>query len=336
MTKISATVVADSINESGNRITTMKVVMPRMILAEFNTHRAFSRNTSSSRAVPFEKMVELVKKDLFIPIAFQRDHKGMQGTEYLTSEVDKTWAKDLWLTAARRAIKCAEDLHFGVNVTKQLCNRLLEPFMWTTVLVTASEWSNFFELRCPQYVTPHGTFKSIEQLAAYTAENSGRYYEGIDGRKYMEGMQISFVDALASGLNKGQSEIHMMALAERMWDARNQSVPKKLKNDEWHIPFGDGINEADATFSFSVENYEQRLQELKVKISTARCARISYTLVGDGDKPANYENDIKLHDQLLESMHFSPFEHSAQASEGWFDNFHGFQSYRNQLQKQSN
>ena len=81
---IQATVIADSITRSGDRATTMLLTFPRFLLSEFNTHRMFSRNTSSSRAIPFEKMVKSVQEDPFIPIAWQKDHKGMQGIEYFT------------------------------------------------------------------------------------------------------------------------------------------------------------------------------------------------------------------------------------------------------------
>ena len=83
MTKISAKVIADSKNEFGNRITTMIVTFPRFILAELNTHRMMSRNSASSRAIPFEKMLEAVSNNPFIPIAWQKDHnyRGIYGIE---------------------------------------------------------------------------------------------------------------------------------------------------------------------------------------------------------------------------------------------------------------
>jgi len=96
---ISAKVVADSKNEYGNRVTTMVVTFPRIILAEFNTHRMFSRNSASSRAIPFEKMVKAVRENPFVPIAWMRDHKGMQGNEYLTDKEEIQEAKDIWLAA---------------------------------------------------------------------------------------------------------------------------------------------------------------------------------------------------------------------------------------------
>ena len=72
-TKISAEVVADSVDVRGNRLTSVLVVMPRIIIAEINTHRMLSKNTSSSRAIPFKKMVEAVKENPFIPIAWQKE-----------------------------------------------------------------------------------------------------------------------------------------------------------------------------------------------------------------------------------------------------------------------
>ena len=76
---IQAKIVADSINIQGDRLTTLEVVMPRYILAEFNTHSMLSKNSASSRAIPFNKMVKAVQENPFVPYAWQKDHKGMQG-----------------------------------------------------------------------------------------------------------------------------------------------------------------------------------------------------------------------------------------------------------------
>ena len=151
MTKISATIVADSINEQGDRLTSVLVTMPRIILSEMNTHRMLSKNTSSSRAIPFNKMVESVKNDPFIPIAWQKEHKGMQGTEYLVDRKHENAVYE-WLKARDFAVKQANIMN-NDGVTKQLCNRLLEPFMWTTMLITGpkSGWDNFHSLRNPIY-----------------------------------------------------------------------------------------------------------------------------------------------------------------------------------------
>lgn len=199
-TKINATIVADSVNPQGDRITTMLVTFPRFILAELNTHRMLSKNSASNRAIPFNKMVEAVQENPFIPIAWQKNHPGMQGSSYLsktdnfglnsfiaasidtlntkdkgTKEYEKEkklleekmeliskllssyqfeekTLDDWWLFARDKAIEAAAIIYV-FDVTKQLCNRLLEPFMWHTVLITGTndDWNNFFNLRYPQY-----------------------------------------------------------------------------------------------------------------------------------------------------------------------------------------
>lgn len=292
-TKISAKVVADSITQDGDRITTMVITFPRMILAEFNTHRVFSKNTSSSRAIPFGKMVDAIKDDPFIPIAWQKDHKGMQGTRYITDPRDIENCVQHWLDARDHAVGQAERLHEWEDVTKQICNRLLEPFMWTTMIVTSTEWDNFFDLRCPSYV---GKYKSWSQW----------FHEAKPNRDVVDSYDDDPFGKLKA--NEGQAEIHMMALAEAMFDARNESTPVVKQPGEWHIPFGNLISDP---FHESIIS--------RIQISTAMCARTSYTVVGiDGtnDKKENFAADIKLHDNLLDSKHLSPFEHCARAPFG--------------------
>lgn len=161
---IEAKVIADSKSVRGERLTTFLLTFPRIILSEFNTHRMFSRNSASSRAIPFKKMVESVETNPFIPIAWQKDHKGMQGTEYLTDELSIQFAKSNWLTARDWAVKSAKSLNSTDNgyeaITKQLCNRLLEPFMWHTVICTATDYENFFKLRDHEAAEIH-----IQELA---------------------------------------------------------------------------------------------------------------------------------------------------------------------------
>ena len=165
-----AEIKAHSIDERGNELLTVSCTFPRIILAEVNTHRMLSRNTSSSRAIPFDKMMESIEQNPFIPIAWQKNHKGMQGNEYL-DESESELARIGWLDARRRAVNEAYSLNRNQNVTKQLCNRLLEPFMWTTMLITGpvkGGWDNFFNLRNPSYQLNEGiTFKSKKEMIAH-------------------------------------------------------------------------------------------------------------------------------------------------------------------------
>lgn len=141
-----AKVLADSVSPAGVRLATLLVTMPRIVLAEFNTHRALSRNSASSRAIPVEKRIAAVELDPFVPEAFGRNQKGMQAAEVLRDEEGER-ARARWLYACKSACRHARDLA-DMGVHKQLANRLIEPFLWHTVVVSATEWSNFFALRC--------------------------------------------------------------------------------------------------------------------------------------------------------------------------------------------
>lgn len=321
MTKkqISADIIADSKNEFGNRLTTFVVTLPRIVLAEFNTHRVLSRNSASSRAIPFKKMLKMVLMDPFIPIAWMKDHSGMQGNQYF--EGFKLFLlKQLWLSARNFSVMFAWLLS-KLGLTKQIVNRLLEPFMWHTIICTASEWENFFALRA-----------------------------------------------------HGAAEIHIQKLAFIMLEKYNQSSPKLLKAGEWHVPFGENfdIKRLDEIIQQkemkpfqeldSIKDIQNRAKEhglifdeIAIKISTARCARVSYMNFEGKD---DYYADLKLHDTLLSSGHMSPFEHCAKAMtkdenfileayhfdrqdeitrnriqnlEGWSGNFRGFTQYRKLL-----
>lgn len=175
----------------------MLVTFPRMNLAELNTHRVKSRNSASSRAIPFKRMVEMVRTNPFIPLRWQKEHTGMQGTEYWTDELTTRpeWKigdhqatmvemfTHCWKQSAELMLEQASYMNRN-GLTKQLCNRLLEPFAWHTVLITATEWENFFALR------------------AHPA-----------------------------------AEIHIAHLAELMLEAYNSAEVKQLQPGEWHIPF---------------------------------------------------------------------------------------------------
>lgn len=347
-------ILADSISPQGHRITTYKVTYPRIIHAEMCRHRTLSRNSASSRAIPFKKMVQMVTENPFIPIAWQKDHKGMQGAEYFTSVKDIEEKEMYWLTARSSAVNMAQKLN-NHHTTKQLCNRLLEPFMWHTELITGTEWENFFELRCPQYNYLFDFYKSKKDVLK--ASKDGKYN---DGRNLSD---FTTEDWLR--INSSQAEIHIQAIAEMMWDAMNESTPKQLQEGEYHIPFGGNIDLEEWYNSnkrpnspYYSELEPDEIDKCFIKIATARCARISYETLGDNPK-IDYESDIKLHDMLLRSKHMSPFEHCARAmsdkeyrsfvkgeleltnsdtlyqndnAKGWCRNFRGFIPYRHMIE----
>lgn len=162
---ITAKIIADSKNQFGNRITTFVLTFPRFILAELNTHRMFSRNSASSRAIPFATMVRNVQDNPFIPMAWMKDHKGMQGGEYFDKCDTATLATE-WLRARDAAVESAIILN-KLGLTKQICNRLLEPFMYHTAIVTATDWGNFFALRAHEAAEIHFQELANRMLEAY-------------------------------------------------------------------------------------------------------------------------------------------------------------------------
>jgi len=280
---IQAKIIADSINSKGKRITSFVVTMPRIVLAELNTHRVLSRNSASSRAIPFAKMLEMVKKTPFMPIQWMKDHSGMQGNEFFTEDSEIEAVKAAWLEARDNAVASAEKLS-ALGLSKQFVNRGLEAYMYHTVIITATEFENYFALRAHE-----------------------------------------------------AAEIHIQKLAFLMLEEMNNSTPKLLQIGEWHIPFGENMDDNKISSMYigpdGMKEQEEWLQRAKVKVAVARCARVSYTVVGEEGKPDNYENDIKLHDRLLGMGHLSPFEHCAQCTdnEGWSGNFQGWTQYRKML-----
>lgn len=142
---ISAKIICDSISPHNVRLTTMLLRYPRFVHAEFMTHRVFSRNASSSRAIPIEKMIQAVLDEPAMPIHWGKNQKGMQAGEELSlSEIEH--AKRGWREAMMEAVDNARMLN-ELGLHKQIVNRVLEPFSHITVVVTATEWNNFLHLR---------------------------------------------------------------------------------------------------------------------------------------------------------------------------------------------
>jgi thymidylate synthase ThyX len=298
-----AKVLADSVSPAGHRLTTLEATFPRFILAEFNTHRVFSRNSASSRAIPVVKQLRRVLDDPYVPIEFGSNKPGMQAGPPLAGAA-RDAAEAEWLKARDDAVRHVlglitspenvagfENLHEcletaqgtlkeppaeWLNVHKQVANRLLEPFMWHTVIVSSTTWDNFFNLRCHPDAQP---------------------------------------------------EIRL--IATKMRDAVERSVPTRLGPAEWHLPL---IGET--------EREEATSPEELAKISIGRCARVSYlTHAGTRDLSA----DVTLYDRLLESGHMSPMEHVARPMTAeelrrgeWSGNFQGWIAHRKLIPGEAN
>lgn len=264
LTQASVEMILDSVSPRGKRITTMKLRYWRAVHSEFLTHRVFSRNASSSRAIPVAKMIEQVRQDPAGPLYWGTNKPGMQAGPELEGEALKD-AENLWRISAQTAANVAEGLMRDLNLHKQVANRVLEPYQFITVLVTATEWENFFSLRIHPAAQPE-----------------------------------------------------IKDLATKMRWAMDNSEPTKLGVGEWHLPFA---NELDADLA------------TKLKVSAARCARVSYNNF-DGDL-SRLDEDCALHDKLVLATppHASPAEHQARPVNLWGDgekqrNFNGWCQYR--------
>nr|AIA10740.1 thymidylate synthase complementing protein [uncultured bacterium] len=154
----SAEVLEDSI-ANGVRLTTVLATFPRFILAEVNTHRVFSRNSASSRAIPTKKLLDRMRAgENFTPATFNARVVGMGIGDEL-SAADSARARSEWQAAMEDAMRHASVLtDDDLNIDKSRANRLLEPFLWHTAIITSTEWSNFFALRCPDADTPQQDF----------------------------------------------------------------------------------------------------------------------------------------------------------------------------------
>lgn len=242
---IYAKMVADSISPEGIRLSTLELNYPRFIHAEFMTHRVFSRNASSNRAIPTKRLIDQIVNEPASPIHWGRNKKGMQADEEFSESECEKFSHD-WLEFAKLAAKMAKKFS-DAGLHKQAANRVLEPFQFIRAVVTATEWDNFFSLRLHPDAQPE-----IQELARV------------------------------------------------MKEVMDKSEPEKLEPGEWHLPYvradESGLDIGD-----------------RVKISVARCARVSY-LNHDNSAP-NIDNDIALHDRLLRDGHMSPLEH--QGSPMW-------------------
>jgi thymidylate synthase ThyX len=161
---------------TGDVATTFELEYPRFIHSEFMTHRMFSRNAASSRAIPVAKTIEMVRSDPAMPVHWGKNQPGMQADEEL-QEMEKYAVQNNWLSAALLASDRAESMvDWGAH--KQIVNRILEPYVWMKVVVTATEWNNFWWLRDHKDAQPE-----IRQLAkvmhrAYNEAKPITLYDG--------------------------------------------------------------------------------------------------------------------------------------------------------------
>lgn len=170
---IVAKMVADSKTRQGKRIMTFELTYPRFIHSELMTHRVFSRNAMSSRAVPISAMLAQVCDSPAMPVEWGKNQPGMQAKELLSPAV-QTAARHIWLMAAENAANAAQALS-TLGAHKQIANRLLEPFQMMRTIITATEWNNFFWLRVDKDADPN--IKELAEAMYLLAEDHKVYTE---------------------------------------------------------------------------------------------------------------------------------------------------------------
>lgn len=270
--KVLATVIADSICDTGTRITTFELEYPRIIHSEFMTHRQLSKNSSSSRAIPTKSMLKMVRENAAFPAHWGKNQSGMQAFEtndamirIEASELDENGnevpkileftALEWWNMAAESAAMYAEAFA-DAEYHKQICNRLTEPFQYMKVVCTATQYGNFYTLR-------------IHEMADPT--------------------------------------IHMLAVT--MYTALMSSTPKKLVAGEWHTPYyQEGFW---SELSDGKDSYGSTLDEA-LAISMSCCAQSSYRKLDDSLEKANsVKTKLNIGEERDGPAHASPTEHQA-------------------------
>lgn len=266
---------------------TFELTYPRYIHSEFMTHRVFSRNASSSRAIPVKRMIEQVRNNPVIPPKVFINQKGMVG-ETEADVVTTTEFYALWGEAAENACKTAEMME-RMGIHKQHVNRILEPFQFIKVVVTATDWYNFFMLRLAPDAQPE-----IRRLARAIYDEMDRYRNKDVGILEVSVPRKDCPDIFA---RMGADKVHTVV-----------SLPYIADEDIKEI---------------GEENYKTLM-----KISAARCARVSYNN-HDGSKP-NIEKDLALYDHLYDGRHMSPMEHACIRDDDYrkYANLTGWKSLR--------
>jgi len=279
---ISAEIVADSRSAvDGTRITTFVIEYPRFILSELNTHRMFSRNSASSRAIPISRVIQQIQESCAMPVAWGANQAGMQAEKECTTLVsmydveygrNNATAQEAWKEAAEQSIKYAQAFS-DAGYHKQIANRLLEPFQMMRTIVTSTDFDNFFHLRCHKDADP-----TIQELARCMKE------------AYQESEEQGLVELLDVG------EWHTPFVH--------------------HYRGVDELGEVGLSYGLSVWDEEIEGWELDqeltleeaLKVSSSCCAQVSFRKLD-----TSLEKALSIYDKLVNSkpVHASALEHCA-------------------------
>lgn len=288
-----AQIILDSVSPIlGTRITTYEIQMPKVYVAEFNTHRSvpavtrqIARNSASSRAIPVPTILERVKNDPVLPIDWRVAQSGMQ-QDIIMSDDDIAHFDKVWLEIRDLVVEKVEEmLSHNPRPDKQRVNRLLEPWMWTKIVATSTEWEPFFDLRDHPAAQPE---------FAYIAHLMHEAYKGstpITREWHMP--YVSRID-------------RSYALIDPLFEIDLTAILDKLPVEETNL----------GAWLLS-----------KLLMSAARCGRVTYYKQGE---IRTAQEDIERGLSFATNRHWSPLEHPCIATdkEEWYGPFYEWKSLR--------
>jgi hypothetical protein len=284
-----ARVLADSISPQGERLLTLELTYPRLIHSEKMTHRVFSRNSASTRAIPLKNQITNILNNPFVPEKFGINQPGMQSFRHLEGMKHEE-AKEIWLQGRDRALTTVIELLLGIELAGQILG-------YESTAQREYVHADIIREKLPEILAQIPDSNSTMDLNETTLLNvhkqlAGRGLEtymwhtavftGTDWRNYL-GLR-DHVDA--------QGEIATIARLTR--EAIEASTPRLLVHGQWHLPYVE-----DGEFDDPADG---------IKASAARCAAVSYNRQASR---RDFEAEAKRYQGLVSGGHMSPLEHQA-------------------------
>lgn len=290
--KISATLLADSIAPNGVRLTSLEAYYHRYVLPELNTHRDFTRNGASSRAIPTAKLIETCIREQVEPLEWGLNQSGMQAFN-VADPILEAEGREIWGEARADAIRHATRLA-EKGFAKQIVNRVLEPYLPTKTVLSATNWANFDALRDHKDAQPE-----IRELA----------------RQVIAARNASTPRVLGAG------EWHLPYILDE-----DRAYVKSAKID-------DIVSEITHLLTNPALWFRTDADMVLAMVSAARCARASYRLADGAPTELEKDLELFSRLVKTQPVHASPTEHQATPTalpvkSAVTGNFRGFAQFR--------
>lgn len=284
-----ARVLADSVSPHGVRLLTVEMTYPRIIHSEQMTHRVFSRNSASTRAIPLKNQIVNLIENPFVPEKFGINQPGMQSFQHLAGKKYEE-AVEIWLQGRDRALTTAIELLLGLELAGEILeyeSKAQREYVdgevirekLPDILAQLPDSGSTIDLAETSLLNVHKQLagRGLEAYMWHTALYTGTDWNNYDGLR-------DHPDA--------QGEIATIARLAKQ--AIKESTPKELAHGEWHLPFVEPGEFDDVTDG--------------IKASGARCAAVSYNRQ---TAQRDFDAEEKRYQMLVEGGHMSPLEHQA-------------------------